>query len=210
MKCQGVANVLPLYVEGDLPRRKDARVRRHLASCLPCRGLSEEYRRSQQWLHASAGPAVPGDQLEAMRRAVWRRLEEQPRPSRLSLAFERGWMALRRWASQPAVAVASIGLVVLGSLVMPRVSGLGGARLTVPVEVPREDVADEAATEPSDDPEILAAATPEELAEGAEAEADPAEDTNSDNMRIEIQTKDPNVRIIWLTPPANEAAPVEN
>jgi len=94
---------------------------------------------------------------------------------------------------------------------MPRVSGLGGARLSVPAEVPREELAVDPANEPFEDPsEILAAATPEELAEGSETEAEPTEEAASDNMRIEIQTKDPNVRIIWLTPPANEAAPVEN
>jgi hypothetical protein len=207
MKCQGVARLLPLYVEGDLPRRKSERVREHLQSCLPCRCLCEEYRVSQQWLHASAGPAVPGEKLEAMRGAIWRRLEQQPRPSALWLAVERGWLALRRWAGQPSVAVAAVGLVVLGSLTWTRMSGLGGARL--PAEVSREQ-SDEA-NEPFEDPEILAAATPDEWAEGSEpGEAEPTEETADHNMRIEIQTKDPNVRIIWLTPPATEAAPVEN
>jgi hypothetical protein len=209
MKCPGVARLLPLYVEDDLPRRKSERVRRHLESCLPCHGLCEEYRRSQRWLHASAGLAVPSEKLEALRQSVWRRLDQQPRPSPLWLAIERGWMALRRWAGQPSVAVAAVGLVVLGSVIMPRVSGLGGARLGVPPEVPIQELADDP-VEP-DDPEILAAASPDEWAEGSDpGEVDTSEEAAANNMRIEIQTKDPNVRIIWLTPPATEAAPVEN
>jgi hypothetical protein len=76
--------------------------------------------------------------------------------------------------------------------------------------LPGEEVSDDA-TEAPDDPEILAAATPDEWAEGSEpGEAEPTEETAASNMRIEIQTKDPNVRIIWLTPPATEAATVEN
>jgi anti-sigma factor RsiW len=210
MKCPSVAKLLPLYVEGDLPRRKDARVREHLRSCLPCRGLAEEYRGSQQWLHASAGPALPGEKLEELRQAVWRRLDEEPRPSALWLAFERGWIALRRWAGQPSVAVAAVGLVVLGSVTMTRMAGVGGARLGVPADLPHEELSSDA-TEPSDDPEFLATATPDELVEGAEpGEAEATEETADHNMRIEIQTKDPNVRIIWLTPPTTEAAPVEN
>ena len=96
-------------------------------------------------------------------------------------------------------------------------SGLGGSRLgpasTVEPQASLEEGADENAGEPSDDETILAAATPEEMAEGAETgEAEPmaAEGTSSKDMRIEIQTKDPDVRIIWFTPAASEPAAVEN
>jgi anti-sigma factor RsiW len=209
MKCQVIARWLPLYVDGDLPPRKNERVRRHLESCLPCRGLSEEYRRSQQWLRASAGPALPGEKLEALRQAVWRRVEREPRPSPLRLAVERALVALRHWAGQPAVAGAAVGLVVLGSVTMTRVAGPGGPHLVVPPEAPQEEVADEAPAE-ADDPGILAAATPDEMEASDPAEGEPSEETSDSRMRIEIQTKDPNVRIIWLTPPATEAATVEN
>jgi hypothetical protein len=212
MKCQVTQQLLPLYVEGDLPRRKSERVRLHLEGCPTCRGLGDEYRSSQKWLHTSSVPVVSGEKLERLRQTVWRRLEQAPRPSPLWLAIERGWMALRRWAGQPAVAVAAVGLVVLGSVTMTRVSGLGGARLGVPTESQGEEVADDNAADLPDDPEILATATPEEMAEPSEmGEPEPAaEESPASKMRIEIQTRDPNVRIIWFTPPAAEAAAVGN
>jgi hypothetical protein len=212
MKCQVIQQLLPLYVEGDLPPRKRERVDHHLESCLGCRGLCDEYRRSQQWLHASVGPPLSGEKLESMRRAVWRRLDHEPRPTPLWLALERGWMALRRWAGQPGIAVAAVGLVVLGSVTMTRMSGLGGTRLGVPpeVQVPHEELSDDSAGEVADDPGILAVATPDEMEAAETGEAEPTDESAANNMRIEIQTKDPNVRIIWLTPPTTEAAPVEN
>jgi len=213
MKCQVSQRLLPLFVEGDLPPRKDARVRRHLEDCLTCRGLLEQYKRSQQWLRASAPPALAGEQLEALRQSVWRRLEREPRPAPLWLALERGWANLRRWASQPAVAVAAVGLVVLVSATMTR--GLGGSRLATPLDLTHElrpvEPAEESGQLP-DDPEFLAAATPEELAEGTETGESgmvDSEESPGSNMRIEIQTQDPNVRIIWFTPAAAESAAPE-
>jgi hypothetical protein len=219
MTCKSVRPLLPLFVEDedDLSVRKANRVRRHLQSCLPCRGLCQELRESQQWLRASATPAVTGAALDELRRSVWRRLEREPRPAPLWLAIERAWAGLRRWASHPAVAGAAVMLVVLGSVTLTRVGGLGGSRLvggdlvmdpTRPVGLePRAE--DDGAGEESDDPEtILAQATPDELAEGTDATGEGeaiVESAAEKAMRIEIQTQDPNVRIIWFTPPA--AAP---
>jgi hypothetical protein len=212
MTCRVVQELLPLFVEDDLPRRKSARVRRHLEDCLPCRGLQEQYRQSQQWLRASGHPTVGGERLEALRQAVWRRIESEPAPAPLWLALERAWSGLRRWASQPPVAVAAVGLVVLVSVTMTR--GLGGARLGTPLDLgnpPAQQPGDESAIgELADDPELLAVATPEEMADGTEnGEAEPVEENAASKMRIEIQTQDPNVRIIWFTPAAAESAAPE-
>jgi hypothetical protein len=215
MTCQSTQEVLPLFVEGDLPRRQTERVRRHLESCLPCRGLCEGFRHSQQWLRTTVAPTLAGTSLERMRWSVWRRLENEPRPASWWLAIERGWAALRRWASQPMVGAVAVMLVVLGSVTMTRMEGLGGSRLGAglqPEAVLEETAGDNGAADPSDDPEMmLAQASPEELAEGTElGEADGKDDRADNAMRIEIQTQDPNVRIIWFAPPASEPPPVEN
>ena len=76
---------------------------------------------------------------------------------------------------------------------------------------PAQERTDEWA-EPAEDPELLAAATPEEMADGTEngqSEGEPVEENAASKMRIEIQTQDPNVRIIWFTPAAAEAAAPE-
>jgi hypothetical protein len=215
MTCSSIQPLLPLYVEDDLPSRKTARVRQHVEGCLACRRLTDQYRQSQHWLRAAATPTIPGAELEELRRAVWRRLETAPRPAPLWLVLERGWAALRRWASQPVVAVAAVGLVVVGSVGMTRVGGLGGSRLGAQLAEPElslEPPGDDNGADDREDAELLlASATPEELAEGSETgEAEPSDESVADKMRIEIQTQDPNVRIIWFTPPAAEPAPVGN
>jgi anti-sigma factor RsiW len=215
MTCRSAQATLPLFVEGDLPRRKAARVQRHLDDCVGCREIAAEFRRSQQWLHALPGPIVAGASLERMRRSVQRRLEAEPRPATWRLAIERGWAALRHWTSQPFFAAAALMIVVMGSVAVTHVEGLRGSRLgpgsNLASERAIETGSDESA-ELSDDPEmVLAQATPEELADGNEGgEAEAADQRAGDHMRIEIQTQDPNVRIIWFAPAASDPATVED
>jgi hypothetical protein len=211
MTCPSIKALLPLSIEGDLPRRKAERVRRHLESCSACSTLANGYRQSQLWLRRAPGPTIGGATLEGMRRAVWRRIQEEPRPAPLRLAIERLWAALSRFAGQPAVALAAVCLVVVGSVALTRTSGLGGSRLGAQLNVEPETAFEEPAEESanaelSEDPEmVLASATPEEMADSAETgEAEPTSEMAADKMRIEIQTQDPNVRIIWFTPPASE------
>src|SRR5690349_15108908 len=123
MKCRPIQKLIPLYVEGDLPRRKAERVREHVDECLPCRGLAEGYRASQRWLHTSPAPTPTGAALEKMRQAVWRQIQAEPPRSALVLWFERVLADLRRWANQPGVAVATVCLVVLGSVSLSRIRG---------------------------------------------------------------------------------------
>lgn len=211
MTCTSVQALLPLSAGGDLPKRRAERVRRHLEVCADCAALSEAYRESRQWLRAAPGPSVGGAELEQMRRAVWYRIERQPPMPPLRLAVERFWSALRQFAGQPSVALAAVGLVVVGSVALTRTSGLGGSRLSTGLEVmphptPDDSVEDNAGPEIPDDPEmVLASATPKDMADGAETgEGEPGSEMIAEKMRIEIQTQDPNVRIIWFAPPAPE------
>jgi hypothetical protein len=220
MTCLAIHEVLPLFVEGDLPRRKAAGVARHLVGCTRCRGLAEEYRQSQRWLREAPGPVPTGAALDRMRQSVWRQLDREPRPSSWWLAVERGWAALRRWASQPAVAGMAVMLIVVGSVTFTRVGGLGGARLGESLSVdragePRRELPVDPWAEAAEDPEnVLAQASPQELSDGMSDGVEPGEgeaagETADNAMRIEIQTRDPNVRIIWFTPPADTPS-VEN
>lgn len=219
MTCQAIRQLVPLFVEGDLPRRKADGVSRHLDGCATCRGLAEEYRQSQRWLRAAPGPTPDGDALDELRRSVWRRIGDEPRPAPWWLAIERGWAALRRWASQPAVAGMAVMLVVIGSVTFTRVGGLhrsplveSGLSVDPAGERQLEQAAGELAGETPDDPEnMLAQVGPEEPSDGTElGDLEGAgAPSDGDAMRIELQTRDPNVRIIWFTPPADTPA-VEN
>ena len=50
MSCDRNERLIPLFVEGDLPARKAARVHRHLAECVACRATAEAFRASREWL----------------------------------------------------------------------------------------------------------------------------------------------------------------
>lgn len=214
MSCRSTQSLLPLFVEGDLPGRKASRVQRHLAGCDLCRGIADQFRQSQTWLHTAPGPAVTGAALERMRRAVWRRIDVEPRPAGWRLAIERGWAALRHWTSQPLFAAVAVMVVVVGSVGVTRLEGMGGSRLdgvlTRSDQTAAEVSGDE--PEPTDDPEmVLAQATPDELSDSTDpGEGEATDERANDNMRIEIQTQDPNVRIIWFTPAASEPTSVED
>jgi predicted anti-sigma-YlaC factor YlaD len=215
MNCTAIQDLAPLFVEGDLPRRKAERVRRHVEGCPACRTLIEDFRSSQHWLRTSAAPVVDGAALDELRRAVWRQIETQPRPSRTWLGIERAWATLRRWASQPAVAAVAVMVVVVGSVALSRMDGLGGTRLGPSATVASPD--GEGQLEMADDPEmaeasddserILAQASPDEVAEG---EGDGAEGrADEDAVRVEFQTHDPDVRIIWFASSANQPTAAE-
>jgi hypothetical protein len=230
MRCDPVKKLVPLYVEGDLSGRRAARVRGHLQDCLSCRSLLEGYRASQRALRASAAPEITGAALEQLRRAVWSRITRVPPRSALGRQLDRGWAALRQWTSQPAMAALVVFAVVGGSFALSRATGPGAtAERRAPAAgrqgwpswndelALREDGnGDErAAAENGDDPgePMLAQAS---FDEGADAEpapeptGDEAAPAGDDSVRIEIQTRDPNVRIIWFSPTEDHAPGVED
>jgi hypothetical protein len=228
MSCDPISKLVPLYVEGDLPGRRAERVRSHLAECLSCRALLEGYRASQRSLHAAArGPEIAGSTLENFRRAVWRRIGALPPRSALGRQLDRAWAGLRHWAAQPAMAALVVFAVVGGSFALSRVTGPGGvtemrgtapggaARGRAEETVTAEDNGGEERTAgESDDPSepMLAQATFED-GEGAEGSGEAAGDEGTpsdDSLRIEIQTRDPDVRIIWFSPTEDHAAGVED
>jgi anti-sigma factor RsiW len=214
MSCKRIQELVPLYVESDLPRRKLERVRRHLADCLPCRGQLEAFRASQRWLHSAPVPEVGGARLDQLRRSVWRHIAAQPPRSALTVRVERAWVSLRAFAAQPAAAAAAVFVVVLGSVALSRVGGFGATAVMPSETAPAAALASDEhfldAPDELDDAEevapdrILAQASLEEshdLIDGEMGREVAEEGSAADNgLRIEIQTRDPNVRIIWFTP----------
>lgn len=220
MSCKRIQKLVPLYVEGDLPWRKLERVRQHLTGCLPCRALHEGFRASQRWLHAAPAPEVGGAELDQLRRVVWRRIAAETPRSALWVRVQRAWASMRVFAAQPAAAAAAIFVVVLGSVALSRVGGFGATprengALSATADdhflAPADDGAlDETSDEVAPD-RILAQASLDEI-DGAETGRETTEETSAaDNeLRIEIQTRDPNVRIIWFSPQQEQPAAARN
>lgn len=237
MSCEKFEKLIPLYVEGDLRPRQMNGVRTHLSSCLACCKTVESYRATQRWLREAAVAQVPAAALDRMRAGVSRRIDAVPPPAAFWRELERGWALLRQWASQPAVSVAAVFVVVLGSVAVSQVVGPRGGRSELVErtaaeqlgspnvatmghgdgELSQEAFADRGETTggPADEvavDRLLAQASTDELGDGAgepSGHAPARDDAEDDEMRIEIQTRDPNVRIIWFTPPEKTGA-VEN
>jgi len=206
MTCESVEKVLPLYVEGDLSRRRMEAVRSHIADCPACRELCGDFRVSQRALRMWAGSgatSIGGAMLDDLRKSLWRRIEAEPVPGMLALWVERLGAAVRHWASKPTIAMAAVCAVVVGSFGLSQLDGFGGRKGML-----GEDVTANALAADQNDAFALAE-EPAALA-GRLADLDDAvervvndtplyERTAENQMRIEIQTPDPNVRIIWLT-----------
>jgi hypothetical protein len=210
MSCPSIEKWIPLFVEGDLSERRTEKVRRHLDGCAQCRSLVDGYRLSQRWLRSAPPLEVGGATLEGLRRSVWKRIGSEPSPSPAWRQIERGWAALRHWAAQPAMATLALFVVVTGSFALSRVSGpaLG------PAAHHRLDSQDPTAAPSNEEPAAEPMLARASLEEGDEMEPGSAEGAEpgvaSDDMRIEIQTRDPDVRIIWFSPTEDRAPPVED
>jgi hypothetical protein len=49
MRCRSVAEDLTAWIEGGLPRRRDDRIRRHVAACADCAAQAESLRTAVAW-----------------------------------------------------------------------------------------------------------------------------------------------------------------
>jgi hypothetical protein len=223
MSCDPIQRVIPLYVEGDLPGRRAERVRRHLEDCLSCRSLLEGYKTSQRALHALGAPRIGGDTLDDLRRTVWKRIATSPARSPLGRRVDRAWAVLRQWTAQPAMAALMVFVVVGGSFALSRVSAPGArsdlhsgqpGRHLEDSLISDEALADEhVAGEGDEGAELIAQATFDEGSDVGEPASEPASDEGTgsdDSLRIEIQTRDPNVRIIWFSPTGDHPLGVED
>jgi anti-sigma factor RsiW len=209
MKCPAIEKLIPLYVEGDLSQRRMQTVRLHVEGCAQCRDKVEGFRASQRWLHAAPSLEVGGATLEGLRRSVWTRVASEPAPSAAWRHIERGWAALRHWSAQPAMATLALFVVVTGSFALSRVSGPSLRPAAHHRPLPQDPTV-APAEEPVGEP-VLARASVEDSDEMEPGSADSVEPAVADDsMRIEIQTRDPDVRIIWFSPTEDRAPPVED
>jgi anti-sigma factor RsiW len=223
MRCDEIEKLVPLYVEGDLPARRAERVRRHVEGCAACRSLLDGFRSSQRWLHGARAPEVGGAALEALRRTVWRRIEAEPPRSAAWREIERIWAGMRRWVAQPTMATLALFVVVTGSFALSRVTATSSAGrpghtrwTTAPASdgagsagAPAGRAAGEARPEAPSEP-MLAQASADLGGDGAERDPTSDEPGADDSLRIEIQTRDPDVRIIWFSPTEDRAPAVED
>lgn len=223
MNCKRAEGLIPLYVGGDIERRAAAEVQSHLTTCNGCAELAAEYEASLTWL-SGASPELDETLLADMKRGVMRELETANlRP----VWFEAMSAALGRALSRPAVAAALL-LIVFGALtfwlylakpaspVQIELTKDAPDQTTQPPNKHESTGAIKPRPSSTDDRRRVALATRHRgKRNGADSRQASTQSANalpegqppsavavesSGMLRIEIETGDPNIRIIWFAP----------
>ena len=232
MNCRRIQGLIPLYVEGDLKAGKAAHVRSHLEECPECERVSSEYRASQQWLRSYTPPDFGEDFFDGLRGGVLSEIEAgRSRRSRFSLFGPRLALSPAPLALASLVVFAAfVGLALYSYPGMKNDEappylrgGAGAARVPGIDDRAPSDIdwrlSDATPRSPRPAPKLGAARgpgherqrraalatlggrpAPEPFAPAAVG-GEPSEKV----LRIELQTGDPNIRIIWFAPPESNA-----
>lgn len=190
MICRQVQDQLPLWVEADLPAAVLAAVADHLQQCAACQTRAEALRASQAWLKDPEPPPFDLADRARLRREVMARIRaEAPRKT----AFLR---------PRPLLAAAAVLLALLGTgLVHFLPQAPAPARPALAQASPRQV--------PIPEPPILPAAVPARPIPRPHLAHRPSPSARSIEAepavtRIELQTDNPQVRIIWLAQAQSE------
>jgi hypothetical protein len=75
MKCAKVRRALPLYVGHDLDAGGTRKIAAHLAECENCCSIEAGLRESRVWLESAPPPPMDESDFASVRRGVWRMIE---------------------------------------------------------------------------------------------------------------------------------------
>jgi hypothetical protein len=202
MNCKRAERLIPLYVEGDLAARESRTVGLHLGSCRTCAAAEREYQESQRWLRSYQPPDFGDAFFQELNRTVLGDIKTSRSASWLQGVV---W----GWSRHPSLAAALVVLVlvVLGAMLLagkstrrddrperiakdtqPEVTQPAG-----PAELPHKPLGPSVVRQgPRPRPRQVAASRRRPEAHRAESGAT--------LIRIEFQTSDPDIRIIWVNP----------
>jgi hypothetical protein len=202
--CRAARRLLPLFAGGDLDAAETVAVSAHVAACAGCRAEVDALAAALSLLPLATLPFG-----EAERRGVRRRvLDEIARR-------EEGAPSVLALLAQPHLALAALaGAIVIGTaLVAPFLARNAGVPEAVLLEPPAPPATPAPAKEPA---AVAASLAPDRAAPVAGAArtrrarpAAPPAAAPSPAMRLEIQTGNVNVRIIWFTGGTSGEAPSE-
>jgi len=182
MTTPHVLEQLPLWVEGDLTAQEQAEVERHLAACPSCQAAARNLSTSQTWLReALASPFDAADQARLRGRVLDHLRTEGAAKPVPRLTLRRGFLAACAASLLVATLVWRSGRSEKVEPSMPVVAPTPGMATTLPA------AAQSPMTAPP--PSVPARVLPRTRGVSP-SPAGPA--------RIEFQTSDPTIRIIWL------------
>ncbi|MFN0083971.1 MAG: anti-sigma factor family protein [Blastocatellia bacterium] len=197
MKCAKAENLIPLFAGGDLPSLEAGALRAHLAGCPRCAAMAAEFTDCREWFQSLRTPAFDERALEDMRGAVLGAInDDAPRD------------AWRRRRLRPRLLLLAASLLLFAGLGL-----LARHFATKPAPDLTNETRREARPAPSpatrgEAPPAQRVARPRRAAPRAPMAPSPvqtdlasADSTDKPRtLRIEMQTEDPNIRIIWFAP----------
>jgi putative zinc finger protein len=235
MSCKHIQELLPLYVGRDLDEKRERLVATHVESCPACAAEADEYRESRQLLQEFAPPAFSDTVYANMRQNVLRDIKSNGPTFAESVASFFRPRLTRAMATLVLIAFALFGLYFLTNR-QPAPNQMVINPIPAVPTVPRESPENKSAPQPSrsDQTDRTAANQPRRQRNYRKAIANesssvavnavkqsplnrdvsptmmdsfpPPDEGNI--IRVEMQTKDPNIRIIWFS--QQNSKPISN
>ena len=185
-----VLDQLPFWVGGDLDESELAAVEAHLSQCPACSQAAEEFKVVQAWLQEDQAASFGEADRTRLRHNVMTALSAEARPASRRLRVRRGLLAAA------ALLVAGLGWRLEHSETAPIPAPSKAKQTAVTPTLPANESRPTVAAAPNSAPRLRRIQPHTESPPGPEAGP----------TRIEFQTADPNVRIIWLA----QAKPLPN
>ena len=234
MNCQQAEDLLPLHAGRDLDEKRAALVDAHLQKCASCARVASEYRGTINLTQQFGAPVFSDHLYAGTRRRVLSEIENQAASAGLLESLVASFRPRTTWAVASALVVALAVLAFY--FVDRRSGNEPVAGNRDEVSQSASPGQKEASTASTDSPENSETPTPRPLkrntfrrgrtnvltakvreiqptkvstdqAESVEANPSQMNDSVEEQpLRVEIQTKDPNIRIIWFSQPATKPA----
>jgi len=221
MNCRRVQKLLPLYIEGDLGSEQMSRIAEHVEWCGQCNWIADEYRESQSWIRGASALEFDEGSLDRMKAGVLSEISAQPKnaPILSSLSsFAERWTRRNVAFAITAIIVFLAGFYVYRAVQRPAAAPQFQANDEKPQSTHEQNAVKPNVTAP--DPGIrpvnhpkrrrISSADTARFSTSKRTEtfartAEPAPALDSkDMLRIEMQTADPMIRIIWFAPKESE------
>ena len=228
MNCRQIEKYLPLYAGHDLSGSREQLIAAHLQSCDACTEALADFQNARELMHTFAVPSFSDEVYADIRKSVWRQIESESRPT-LFAAVAAWFQPRLVWTAAAAmlVTLSVVGVYVLAqkftvrpkaiagvpTIVLPPQPGPGensGSDSSQPERPgrPRQADAPNRRQRPvrmvAPDRSIAARAYSPDVQVPKVESSSPiigADDVDlgSGSVRMELQTRDPNIRIIWFT-----------
>ena len=225
MNCKQLEELLPLYAGHDLDEKRARLVSEHLQICSACAQVAGEYQETVELTQQFAPPVFSDNVYASVRRRVMQQIEAEPTAPLLPQMFASWFRPRVTWAVASALVI-SFGFFAL-YLVVNRgaeVQPVADNRPTV-TDTPRS-IATPPKINPTNfgttlkptedkggirrvvsrppkarDSSLRTAVISRQLRDPAATNNLPAVDAvpGESPLRVEIQTRDPNIRIIWFS-----------